>query len=41
MELNNIKQAYYIKIINLLNKTPEEVYFTVFNLESKKLAIAS
>ncbi len=50
MELNNIKQARNIEIMNLLNKrprkklnfkTPEEVFFTMFNLENKKLAIAS
>ncbi len=50
MELNNIKQAINFEIMNLLNKrprkkfnfkTPEEVFFTMFNLENKKLAIAS
>ena len=50
MELNNIKQARNIEIMNLLNKrprkklnfkTPEEVFFTMFNIENKKLAIAS
>jgi len=50
MELNNIKQKQNLKIMDLLNKrprkklkykTPEEVFFTMFNLEIKKLALAS
>ena len=50
MELNNIKQARNIEIMDLLNKrprkkldfkTPEKVFFTMFNLENKKLALAS
>lgn len=50
MELTNIKQARNIEIMDLLNKrprkklgykTPEEVFFTNFNLENKKLALAS
>jgi len=49
MELNNIKQARNIEIMDLLNKrprkklnfkTPEKVFFTMFNLENKKLALA-
>lgn len=50
MELNNIKQARNIEIMDLLNKrprkklnfkTPENVFFAIFNLENKKLALAS
>ena len=50
MELNNIKQSQNIEIMDLLNKrprkklkfqTPEKVFFTMFKLENKKLALAS
>ncbi len=50
MDLNNIKQSQNLKIMALLNKrprkklkvqTPEKVFFTMFNLENKKLALAS
>jgi IS30 family transposase len=48
--INNIKQARNIEIMDLLNKrprkklnfkTPEKEFFTMFNLENKKLAFAS
>lgn len=50
MELNNIKQSQNLEVMDLLNKrprkklefqTPEKVFFTMFNLENKKLALAS
>ena len=50
MELTNIKQSRNIEIMDLLNKrprkklnfkTPEKVFFDNFNLENKKLALAS
>lgn len=50
MELNNIKQSKNLEIMDLLNKrprkklnfqTPEKVFFTMFNLENEKLALAS
>ena len=50
MELNTIKQSENIEIMDLLSKrprkklnyqTPERVFFTMFNLENKKLALAS
>lgn len=49
MELNNINQKQNLKIMDLLNKRPrkklnfsttEEIFFTMFNLENKKLALA-
>jgi len=50
MQLNNIKQKQNLEIMDLLNKrprkklnfsTPEKIFFTMFNLENKKLALAS
>lgn len=50
MELDNIKQSQNINIMDLLNKrprkklkfqTPEKIFFTMFDLENKKLALAS
>lgn len=50
MELNKIKQSQNLEVMDLLNRrprkklkfqTPEKVFFTMFNLENKKLALAS
>lgn len=50
MQLNNIKQKQNLEIMDLLNKRPrkklnfsasEKIFFSMFNLENKKLALAS
>jgi IS30 family transposase len=49
MELDNIKQSQNINLMDLLNKrprkklkfqTPEKIFFTIFESENKKLALA-
>lgn len=50
MELDGIKQSQNIQVMDLLNKrprkklkfqTPEKMFFTMFDLENEKLALAS